>query len=117
MPHVTISFETDHPTATLHDWSSDLGLLDPAVHRRLGIVGEVQVDVRAAESSDSSPDLGEATDELLEECERAMALWQRTPRWRLLRRRRTQDAWLDTVASLQDNELKRIHHELERTRG
>lgn len=107
MPHVTISFETDHPTAMLHDWSSDLGLLDPVVHRRLGIVGEVQVDVRA-ERSDSSPDLDEATDEVLEACEKAMALWQRTPRWRFIRRSRAHNFWIGCVARLQDQERMRI---------
>lgn len=110
MPHVTISFQTDHPQAMVSDWTRELGLLDPKVHRRLRIVGEVQVDVGGrlvSEASDSNHDTPES-EGLLAACELAKALYDGTPWWRLFRRQATQNVWLGLVALLEATEIARV---------
>lgn len=48
------------------------------------------------------------TDLLLEECERLNEERHAIPRWRFIRRRRADNAWLGKVAALAANEQKRM---------
>lgn len=47
-----------------------------------------------------------ADDKLLAAVERAHALWESTPRWRLLKRLRRENAWLELCRELQEREVR-----------
>lgn len=52
------------------------------------------------------------TDELLDRAEAAKELWEKTPTWRKLLKRRRENAWLAIVADLQENERQRVRQSI-----
>lgn len=51
-------------------------------------------------------------DELLDATEAAYKLWQGTPRWRLWKRLRRENAWLELCRELQTREVRKARERL-----